>query len=77
MLRAQREKYCVFGGRSLQLEVELPAEAFAQRQSPRFVDAASERRVQHELHSARFVEEALQDEGLLRRHFAEGGERCL
>ena len=45
MLRAQREKYCVFGGRRLQLEVELPAEAFAQRQSPGAVDAAAERRV--------------------------------
>src|SRR6185436_8655010 len=50
----------------LQLEVELTAEAFSQRQSPGLVDAAAERCVQHQLHAARLVEEALEHERLLR-----------
>ena len=60
VLRAERQQQRVFGGRRLQLEVELAAEPLAQRQAPRLVDAAAERRVQHELHAARLVEEALE-----------------
>ncbi len=71
MLRAERQQQRVFGGRSLQLEIELTAEALAQRERPRFVDAAAERRVQDELHAAGFVEEALEDERLLRRDRAQ------
>jgi len=44
---------------------------FPERQAPRLVDAAAQGRVQHELHAARFVEEALENEGLGRRHDAE------
>ena len=71
MLRAERQQQRVFGRRRLQLEVELTAEALAQRERPRLVDAAAERRVQHQLHAARFVEEALEHERLLRRDDAE------
>ena len=71
MLRPERQQQRVFGGRRLQLEIELPAEALAQRQAPRLVDAAAERRVQHELHAAGFVEEALEDQRVLRRDDAE------
>ena len=71
VLRPERQQQPVLGGRRLQLEVELAAEPLAQRQAPGLVDAAAERRVQHELHAARFVEEALEDQRLLRRQHAE------
>ena len=67
VLRPEREQQRVLGRRRLQLEVELPAESLAQREAPRLVDAAAERRVQHELHAAGLVEEPLEDERLLRR----------
>src|SRR5258707_15791518 len=73
MVRAGRQQRGVFGRGRLQLEVELPAEALPQRERPSFVDGAADRRVQHELHAARFVEEALEDEGVLRRNHAERG----
>src|SRR6476660_3907848 len=73
MLRAKRQQQRILGRRCLQLEIELTAEAFPQRERPRLVDAAAERRVQHELHAAGFVEETLEDERLLRRNHAEGG----
>ena len=71
VLRSEREQQRFVGRRRLQLEVELPAEALAQRQAPRLVDAAAEGRVQHQLHAARLVEEALEHERVLRRHGAE------
>ena len=71
VLRTERQHQRVFGRRGLELEVELPAEALAQREAPRLVDAAAERRVQDQLHAAGLVEEALEDERLLRRHRAE------
>ena len=78
VLRPQREHDGVLGGRGLQLEVEPAAETLAERQAPGAVDPAAERRVQHELHPAGLVEEALQHQRLLRRHDAErlsrGGE---
>jgi hypothetical protein len=46
MLWAERQQQRVFGGRSLQLEIELTAEALSQRERPRLVDAAAKRRVQ-------------------------------
>src|SRR5207245_10104152 len=42
--------------------------------SPGAVDAAAERRVQHQLHAARFVEEALEHQRLRGRN---GAERAL
>ena len=68
MLRPERQQQRIFGRRGLQLEIELAAESLAQRQAPRLVDAAAERRVQHELHAAGFVEEPLEHQRLLRRH---------
>ena len=70
VLRPEGEQERVLGRGRLQLEVELAAELLAQGQRPGAVDAAAERRVQHELHPARFVEEALEDERLLRRDHA-------
>ena len=55
----QRQHDVVLGRRRLKLEVELAAEALAQRQTPGAIDAAAERRMNDELHPARFVEEAL------------------
>ncbi len=59
VLLAQRDDDAVIGGGGLQFEIERAAEALAQRQSPGAVDARAERRVDHELHAAAFVEEAL------------------
>ena len=70
MLRTERQQQGVLGGRGLQLEVELAAEAFAQRQRPRAGDSAAEGRVQHQLHPAGLVEEALEHQRLLRRNDA-------
>ncbi len=63
----------VVGSCSLQLEVEPNAEAFAQSQSPRLVDASSEGRVDHQLHATAFIEEALRNHGCLGRHRAQHG----
>ena len=67
MLRTEREQNRVFGSRRLQFEVELPAESLPQRKTPRLVDPAAERRMQHELHSAGLVKEPLEHQRLLRR----------
>ena len=69
--RRQRQHDIVFGRCRLKLEVELAAEAFAQRQPPGAVDAAAKRGVDDELHAARFVEEALQHDRLLGRQTPE------
>ena len=71
VLRAEREDDRLFVGRRLQLEAEAAAEALAQREPPGAVDAPAERGVQDELHAAALVEEALEDDALLRRHGAE------
>ena len=75
MRRSKREHDGVFRRRGLQLEVELLAEALAQRETPGAIDPASEWRVQDELHSARLVEEPLEHEGLPARHHAQRGVR--
>ena len=62
VLLAERDHDAVIGGGGLQLEVERPAEALAQRQSPGAIDARAERSVDDELHAAAFVEEALGDD---------------
>ena len=71
VLRAERQQHRVFRRRGLELEVELTAEPLAQCQRPGAVHAAAEWRMQHELHAAGFVEEALNHERRLRRHDAE------
>ena len=73
VLFGQRDVQAVVGRCGLQLEVEGAAEAFAQRQPPRFVDACAERRMDDELHATAFIEEALGDDGLLSGNFAQHG----
>ena len=67
----ERQHDVVFGRRRLKLEIELAAEALAEREPPGAVDAAAIGRMDHELHAARLVEEALEDERLARRQSAE------
>src|SRR5512143_4193596 len=71
MRGGERQHDVVFGRRCLQLEIELAAESLAEREAPGAVDAAAIGRMDHELHAARFVEEALQDQRLARRQRAE------
>ena len=72
--RGQRQHDIVLGRRRLQLEIEFAAEALAQGQAPGAIEAAAERRMDDELHAARLVEEALEDDRLLRRQRAKRGE---
>ena len=72
----QRQHDRVLGRRGLQLEIELAAEALAQRQAPGAVEAAAEGRMDHQLHAAGFVEEALHHDALLRRQRAERAQRA-
>jgi hypothetical protein len=71
VLIRQRDLEALVGGRGLQFQIEGPAETLAQRESPRFVDAASERRVNHQLHPTAFVEEPLRDDRGLRGNGSE------
>ena len=71
VLIGQREDDAVVGRRGLQLEIERAAEALAQRESPRAVDARAERRVQDQLHPAAFIEESFGDDRAFRRNDAE------
>ena len=66
----QRQHDIVFGRRRLQLEIEFAAKALAQRQSPGAIEAAAEGAMNDELHAARFVEEPLEDDRVLRRQTA-------
>src|SRR6478735_9243451 len=75
VLIAEREQQAFFGCRRLQLEIELAAETLPQRERPGAVDAAAKRRVQYELHAAGIVEEALEDDRVLRRQRAENRQR--
>src|SRR5438874_2209434 len=63
--------YAVVGGRRLQLEVERTAEALAQSQTPGAIDARTERRMEHQLHAAALIEEALSDDGRVSGHGAQ------
>ncbi len=69
--RGERQHDVVLGRRRLQLEIELTAEALAQRETPSAIEPAAERRVDDELHPARLVEEPLEDDPLLSRQPAE------
>ena len=71
VLLGQRDVQAVVRSRSLQLEIKAAAESFAQSQTPGFVDSASERRVDYELHPAAFIEKAFCDNCVLCRHRAE------
>src|SRR6185369_14171282 len=63
-------------GSRLQFEAEAATEALAQRRPPGAIDATAERRVNHQLHAAALVEEALQNHTLLRRHRAQRAHAC-
>ena len=67
---AERQHDRILGGRRLQLEIERAAEALAQHQAEGAIDAGAERRVDHQVHVAGFVEEALEHQPLLRRQHA-------
>src|SRR5215212_2688791 len=67
----KRKHYCVFCGRCLQLEVKLATKPLSQCQSPRPIQTATKRRVQHELHAATVIEESLEHEIVLRRQHTE------
>src|SRR5262245_58587045 len=66
----ERQDDVILRCRRLELEIELAAEAFAQSEPPGAVDAAAIGRMDHELHAARLVEEALKNESLERRQRA-------
>ena len=72
---AERKHDRVLGRRRLQLEVELAAEALAQRQAPGPVETAAEPGVDDELHPAAFVEEPLEHHCVAVGQGAEGGVR--
>src|SRR5258708_17144489 len=61
----ERKDDRVFRRRGLQFEIELAAEALAQGQAPRAIDAIAVRRMDDELGTAAFVEETLHDQTLL------------
>src|SRR6266516_1822013 len=69
MLRTERDHDRVVRCRCLQLEIERTTKTFSQCETPGAIDSTAERRVQNELHSARFIEETLDHERLL------GGKR--
>jgi hypothetical protein len=69
----QRQHDRVLRGGRLQLEVERAAEALAQGEPEGAVDPCAERRVDDELHSAGFVEEALEHQRSDRRQTAQHG----
>ncbi len=61
----------------LQLEAEPATEPLAEREAERAVDAAAEGRVDHELHPAALVEEALEHDAPLGGHGAEDAGAAL
>ncbi len=71
VLGPEREHDRLFVGRGLELEAEPDAEAFAQSEPPGAVDRRAEGSVHDELHAAALVEEALEDDALLRGHGAQ------
>ena len=71
MLRAQRQEHRVVRGCRLQLEVERAAEALAQGKAESSILPRAERRVHHQLHPARIVEESLGHQRVLRGQDAE------
>src|SRR6266566_7113287 len=73
VLLGQGDVQAVVGGCSLQLKIEAATEALAQSQSPGLVDARTQRRVDHQLHAAAFIEETLGDDGALGGNIAQHG----
>src|SRR3954465_12131622 len=75
VLAAERQDDALLGRRRLKLEIEALAEFLPERESPSAVDAAAERRGQHELHAAGLVEEALERKLVDGRHDAKAALR--
>src|SRR5262249_16410980 len=73
---AQRQDDRVFGCRGLQLKIELTAETLSERESPRPVQPAAKRRVNHELLTPALVKEPLDHPRLPRRHRSERDPGC-
>ena len=65
MLRTERNHDCVISRCCLELEIKRTAKAFSKCQTPGAIDSAAERRMQNQLHAARFIEEAFQHQRLL------------
>jgi hypothetical protein len=75
VLWAQRQEQPIFGRCGLKFEVELATKALSECQAPRTVDAASERRVNDQLHPARLVEKPLRHDDVLRGQCAQRAAR--
>ena len=71
MRRPERKNNRVFCSRRLQLKIERPTEAFAQREPPRTIQTAPERRMNYDVRAAVFVKKSFDDDLFLRRHRAE------
>ena len=69
----ERDDDIVLGGGGLDLEIELAAEALAQRQPPGAVDAAAVGRVHDELRAAGLIEETFEDDRGLGRQAVQSG----
>ena len=74
VLEAEREDDRLLVSRGVQLESEAAAETLAQGEAPGAVHAPAEGRMDHELHAARFVEEALEHHAV---GSGDGAERAL
>src|SRR5208282_282769 len=68
VLLSQSNVQTVVRSRGLQFKIEPHTKSLAQSQSPGLVDPPSKRSVNHQLHSAAFIEEALRNHGSLCRH---------
>ena len=71
VLLTQRYVNAFLGRRCLQLEIERSTETLAQRQSPGFINPASERRVDDQLHSAGFIKKPFGNDAFLSRYGAQ------
>src|SRR5579862_2341099 len=73
VLLRQRDVQSVIRRCCLQLKIESAAESLSQRQPPRFVDPATKRRVDHQLHAPAFVEKSFRNYRLLSRNRPQHG----
>ena len=65
MLCTQRNHDGVVRRRCLQLEIKRTTKTFSQCETPGSIDSTTKRRVQNELHPARFIEKTLHHKRLL------------
>ena len=73
VLLGKRYVQTIVGCRSLELKIEAAAETLAQGQSPGFIDARAERRMDDQLHASAFIEKAFGNDGALGWDIAENG----